>query len=562
MYNFSSTSRMKKKRINKDKDDAEDWCFICKDGGDLRLCDYEGCTKVYHPKCVNRKNSFLKSDKKWICDHHSCSVCRTTATIGFSCLLCPYSACDNFCINISNSEFVVVRGKEESGLCEDCLELVRLAEDNADCDRDGDKLDFEDLDTFECGFKECWEILKENEGLTLDDFYSPEKETEGESENTEPQKSTLGKRKAAAEFEGVSVDMLKMKSHMENGICEDDEDEITLKELLVRKHKKRKSVSSDHVTSSDLEEKEVITPNSPRNTEENGISEDDEDEITLKELPARKHKKRKSVSSYDVTSSDSEEKEPHLEIGISEDDEDEITVKDRAARKHKKRKLARSDHVTSSDSEEKTSEGKEEVRSTSEESCFASIVASNMKLVYLRRSLVEELMLKQLDNWERKVVGSFVRVKNDPKDYFQGNSSHQLTQVKGIIRKQDSDEILLHLPTRNVPISLLSDCDFTEEECGDFRERVENYVVRRPTVVEIEHKARELHEDLIKDWIEREFTRLQNCIRHEENQAGWISRDLCKYLELRELLKQTLERKRLSQQEQQVIAEVLDASKL
>ncbi|KAM5547626.1 zinc finger CCCH domain-containing protein 44-like [Rosa sericea] len=514
---------MKKRGINIGLDEAEDWCFVCKDGGALRMCDYQGCTKVYHPKCVGRKNSFLKSERRWICDHHSCSVCCSGIKIGFSCLLCTYSVCENCRKSSDDSEFAVVRGKEKLGLCEDCLELVRLAEENAECDGDGDKLDFEDQETFETGFKECWEILKEKEGLSLDDIYEERRE------------------------------MI-------------DEEEMTLKELLLRKYNNRKS---DHVASFDYEEKpkKVDSPNSPGNTEENGMSEDEDDETTLKIFSLHKQKKRKLVISDSETSSDSEEKEPHLENGISEDDEDEITLKDHAAcRLHKKPKLVISSNVTSLNSDKKFEE-KEEVMDpnptrNAEESCFASVVASNMKLVYLRRSLVEELMSKQPDKWERKIVGSYVRVENDPKDYFRGNSSHQLTQVKGITRKHDGEEILLQLLTRDVPISLLSDCDFTEEECGDLRDRVENYLVRRPTVVEIEHKARELHEDLTKDWIEREFIRLMNCIRRETNRSGWISTKLSKYLELREMLKQISEQERLLQKEPQVIAEVLDLSDL
>lgn len=62
-------------------------------------------------------------------------------------------------------------------------------------------------------------------------------------------------------------------------------------------------------------------------------------------------------------------------------------------------------------------------------SCYAAIVVENVKLIYLKRSLVQEL-LKQPESVDEKVFGCFVRVKSDPNDYLARNC-HQLRQVKG-----------------------------------------------------------------------------------------------------------------------------------
>jgi hypothetical protein len=89
-------------RAGKDEDktslESEDFCFLCKDGGELIECDHgqQGkcrtgcCRKVYHEYCLGFE--IPEDQKVWMCMRHYCAMCGSEET-AYQCEYCPLSCC-------------------------------------------------------------------------------------------------------------------------------------------------------------------------------------------------------------------------------------------------------------------------------------------------------------------------------------------------------------------------------------------------------------------------------------------------------------------------------------
>ncbi|GAV77046.1 SWIB domain-containing protein/GYF domain-containing protein/Plus-3 domain-containing protein, partial [Cephalotus follicularis] len=195
---------------------------------------------------------------------------------------------------------------------------------------------------------------------------------------------------------------------------------------------------------------------------------------------------------------------------------------------------------------------------------YAAVIPDNIRLVYLKRSLVEDLLLKDPLSLPSKLAGSFVRVKSDPNDYLQPNS-HLLLQVtcnsSPFHSYPTQFRILLQLSNfmKDIPLSMLSDDNFSKEECEDLCQRVKDGLLKRPTVVELEEKARILHEDVTKHWLMGEIALLQKLI-DRANEKGWRKESftLFEYMERRQLLQTPDEQSRLLSDVPKVVADEVE----
>ncbi|XP_058188950.1 uncharacterized protein At5g08430-like isoform X3 [Rhododendron vialii] len=543
-----------KRTVNKEEI-CEDWCFVCKDGGLLFTCDYKQCLKAYHARCVGKDELFFDSGNRWSCEWHSCLICHNRSK--FHCFCCPNAVCKRCMIN---TKFSCVRG--EKGFCNHCLKLALLSEENVDVDSDGEQVDFKDRDTYEGLFMEYWEIIKKQEGLTLEDLrFAYAQLKKGEN------------IKSDYVVESEEDEDIQLRSDYED---EDDvEERKPMKKIKKSKGQqlvmKRKVVSNKREfigwgskslidflasigkdTSTELSQVQVSSIITAYINENRLFDSERKRKILcddrLKSVLGRKTVNRNKI--HDLL-------EPHFvnnlepsedEFEYSSEDKDENVLV--ACKKQKKLSTCR-----------KIQE-KEEVYNAPQ-SCFASITSENIKLVYLRRSLVQEL-LKQLGNFEGKLLGSFVRVRSEFIDFTQ-RSSFQLLQVTGmrkVTMGETKTEILLQVPNMSIDVGvdMLSDDNFSEEECDDLRQKVKDGLLRKLTIVELEHKAKSLHEDITNHWINRQLALLQNLI-DRANEKGW-RRELFEYMERRKLLQTPEEKSRLLETVPRVIADVAEVESM
>lgn len=274
-----------------------------------------------------------------------------------------------------------------------------------------EKIDFKDRDTFECLFKEYWEIIKGKEGLSLDDVYSADVDSikideseedidlttpNSDADSTELQRS-MGKRKAPKEQEYLGWGSKPLIDFLRS-IGKDTTKQLSQYDL-------------DSIIFAYIRDRNLFHPEKKRK-----VLCDDK----LYSIFRKKSLDRMKI--YGLLGAHISENLVLLDENTSEDEDEN---KNKLEDKKKDTVIVGKKGTVSSDITSLENEVSPSVR----QSCFASVVTDNIKLVYLRRSLLEEL-LKQPENSESKIQGSFVRVKNDPRDYLQRNS-HQLLQVEG-----------------------------------------------------------------------------------------------------------------------------------
>ncbi|KAL3349997.1 hypothetical protein AABB24_022838 [Solanum stoloniferum] len=517
---------------------AEDWCFECKDGGKLMICDYGDCLKAYHPACVGKDDSVLTSDIHWICGWHTCLVCRKSSN--YQCYCCDRAVCSR-CIGRIN--FVLLKGKH--GFCNNCLKLALLVEEDRNIDSDGESVDLRDRETYEGLFREYYEIVKEKEGFDKnsllagkaklnkekicqissdsdkrseeEDEHSEEEDDQISSDNGdfsdgEPQKKRLKKKRCT-----------QQKTKMQRSVNSKKKvfvgwgSKALIDFLQFIGQDTREKLSQYDVTSivtKYIKEHNLIHPVKKRR-----ILCDVRLQAVFGKKVVNRHRIFSLLESHFLENEEQLQKD-ELDHDL-EDDDTEILVAPKTEKKVEQKKISSIWYSTAAQSQ------------------YAALIPENIKLVYLKRSLVQE-MIKQPESIETKIIGSFVRLKLDPRDYEQRNS-HQLVQIAGI-RLRSSDEcnsetlIQVSNMARDVSLTMLSDDEFCKEECDDLKEKVKVGLLEKLTIVELEQKAKILHEDITKHRIARDLELLQKLI-DRANEKGW-RHELFQHLEKRKLLQQ------------------------
>ncbi|TKW16723.1 hypothetical protein SEVIR_5G318100v4 [Setaria viridis] len=576
--------------------DEEEVCFICFDGGDLVICDRRGCPKAYHPSCVNRDDDFFKSKGRWNCGWHICSNCQKPAR--HMCYTCTYSLC-KACMK--DAKFSCVRGNK--GFCETCMNTVMLIENREEATDQMD-VDFDDKSSWWYLFKDYWLNLKTNLSLTVEEISAAKYQKSGELPDTNDEEanseSSLGrhlenntpkkrgrKRSKEAAIEDGSERKESTGKSTKQGLSSIPDAQTSSgkkvrklsKRSLSRQHSSKESESVGTSTSSAEEaswasEELLNFVAHMRNGDKSVISQFDVQPLLLDYIkrnnlrdPRRKSQiicdsllqslfGKKRVGHFEMLKL-LESHFPMSEVSPSADENHGGVVDPDPSQDAD----GNSEASVVMSSEKRRKSRKYDQRRQPNLDDYAAIDNHNIGLMYLRRNLMEEL-IGDVDTFDEKVVGSFVRIRIPGTG--QRQDIYRLVQIVGTGRaaekyksgKKTTDITLeiLNLDKREaVTIDIISNQEFTEEECKRLRQSIKYGFIPRLTVGEVQEKARVLQTLKVNDWIESEKMRLGH-LRDRASDMGH-RKELRECVEKLKLLSTPEERARRLNEEPEIHAD-------
>ncbi|KAJ8763528.1 hypothetical protein K2173_002411 [Erythroxylum novogranatense] len=547
-------------RVPSRRKSGEDVCFICFDGGSLVLCDRRGCPKAYHPACVNRDDAFFQSKGKWNCGWHLCSSCGKNAY--YMCYTCTFSLCKGC---IKDAVIFCVRGNK--GFCETCMKTVLLIEGNGQGNEEMGHVNFDDKNSWEYLFKDYLIDLKARFSLTSEEIAHAKNPWKGPEIN-------MGMQDSPDEVYNI---------HNDKGSGSDSSANMEVTAPKRRRGRKRMNSRS----------REGNLPNSATGSGAEGVTSDERILWASKELlefVGHMRNGDKSVcSQFDVQAllleyiKRNKLRDPRRKSQIICDSRLQSLFGKPRVGHFEMLKLLESHFLWKEDSQVDDQQGsvvdteanqldadgnydtpakstKDKKRKSRKKGGgrglqsnlddYAAINMHNISLIYLKRSLVENL-IEDMETFHDKVVGAFVRIRISGS--AQKQDLYRLVQVVGTSKAPEPYrvgkktaifqlEILNLSKTEVVTIDIISNQDFTEDECKRLRQSIRCGLLNRLTVGDIQEKAMALQAVRVEDALETEITRLS----HLRDRASDLGRrkELRECVEKLQLLKSPQERHR------------------
>ncbi|KAG5241145.1 zinc finger CCCH domain-containing protein [Salix suchowensis] len=513
-----ASSSQRKKR------DEEDVCFICFDGGSLVLCDRRGCPKAYHPSCIKRDETFFRSKAKWNCGWHICSSCQKASH--YMCYTCPYSLCKG-CTR--DADYLCVR--QNKGFCGTCMRTIMLIENIATWNQEKVQVDFDDTTSWEYLFKVYWIYLKAKLSLTVDELTKAKNPWKGDDLT-----------KAKSPWKGVGAIAPKQEPsgeffHSNDSVCgnleihakrrkTEDQPKLHIEENSLVMEKSRIDQLTQLPGGTLWATKELLDfVSHMKNGDMSVLSQFDVQSLLLEYIKRNDlrdpHQKSHIFCDSRLIKLFGKERVGHFEmlklleyhfLVKEKSPVDETAVmgaSNAVGGQVESAGNSNSQLMTGSDRRRKTRKKIDErgpqINCNPEE--YAAIDVHNISLLYLKRSLMENLM-NDAGMFHEKVVGSFVRIRISGGD--QKQDMYRLVQVVGTSKVTESYKVgtkttddmleILNLDKKElISIDGISNQEFSEGE--------------------IQKRAMAIQDAKVRDRLDEEILRL-NHLRDRASEKG------------------------------------------